>query len=415
MSAIASVLHRLPQLSLVSICWLALLLRVVWALLVPVVPLSDSAAYDVFAQNIWLHGTYGWQPDEPTSYWPVGTSAIYAACFWLFGHTYWPIVIFNIFCSLGVIVYTKHLVVRFLGSEPMAMLAALLLALWPTLIFFTTVLASELPYTLLVLAAFYHLTDKQAKILVPGLIAGGLFAAAYYVRPLAIVPLAIALFCLVMERRNLWLIVGRGLLVVTLLALLVAPWAYRNYQLYGAFVSMSTNGGATLWMGNHPGTEGGYADLPADVEGLDEYTRNQVLKQRALDNIKAEPVAFVTRTLMKLVKFHTRETIGITWNEGGLTQRFGSWVVTPLKAVGQLYWMAALALAFIGMILYWRQQGFWSLAFNPFILLWSSAAAIHAIIVAQDRYHIPIVPMVAIFAAYGIHYFGRKNRTVIDG
>ena len=39
-------------------------LRILWALAMPVNPVSDSVAYDTFARNLAQHGVYGWTQDE---------------------------------------------------------------------------------------------------------------------------------------------------------------------------------------------------------------------------------------------------------------------------------------------------------------------------------------------------------------
>ena len=53
-------------------------LRLIWALLIPVDPVSDSAAYETFAWTLVNDGVYGWSADQPSAYWAVGTSAIAA-------------------------------------------------------------------------------------------------------------------------------------------------------------------------------------------------------------------------------------------------------------------------------------------------------------------------------------------------
>ena len=63
-----------PALEAVHIVGIALLLRVVWAALVPVVPQSDGMASDTCARNLVNHGVFGWNPAEPFAYWPPGTS-----------------------------------------------------------------------------------------------------------------------------------------------------------------------------------------------------------------------------------------------------------------------------------------------------------------------------------------------------
>ena len=78
-------------------------LRLVWALAVPMEPVSDSHAYHVFATNLAEHGVYGWTPDQPGAYWAVGTSAIVAALYVVFGPGFGPIVVLNVIISVAVI------------------------------------------------------------------------------------------------------------------------------------------------------------------------------------------------------------------------------------------------------------------------------------------------------------------------
>lgn len=386
---------------------IGLCLRVVWALLIPVEPVSDSQAYDTFAQNIWLHGVYGWTPTEPTSYWPVGTSALYALIYHLAGHNHTWIVVLNILLSIGITFYTFKLAGLFF-TKSVALLTALLVSIWPTHVFFSTVLASELPYMLLTLVGIYYFFAEDEITLKNILITGVCFALAYYIRPLATTVLVVCAFCAVVSARKSALKTGlRAFAIFNIMVVAVIPWAKRNYDLYGQVVPMSTNDGAVFWMGNTPGTEGGYHELPEYVKNMNEYQRNQVLKQEAIENIKSEPVEFIKRTLAKFIKFHSHETIGVTWNAEGISSSIGDRWLLPLKLVSQTFWIACLGGGLVGVILFLRKEPLNQL-FHPFILLWLSSAGLHALIVAQDRYHIPIVPFVAAFAAYAMCQFAPK-------
>jgi hypothetical protein len=400
--AMISLKRNLQSPYLLAICLIAVFLRVIWALLVPVIPISDGVAYDTFAQNIWLHGTYGWTADNPTSFWPVGTSAIYSLFYMVFGHSYLPIIVFNILCSLAIIIFTRLLCDHFFENKKVGLYASLAVAIWPTLIVYTTILASELPYMAFLMAAFYFFIQRESSIVKAGIISGCLFSIAYYIRPLAVIVLAIGIFYLFVNLQNKKITILRSLTVMVLLVILVSPWAYRNFQTHNAFIPMSTNGGATLWMGNQPDTNGGYVPTPKHLAHLNEHVRNQLLKQEAIDYIKQEPVSFLIRTAEKFLSFHLRETIGVGWNEKGIRQVFGDIAILPLKVICQLYWSLVLAAACMGVFLFFRRHGFWRTAFHPFILIWMSAAAIHAIIVSQDRYHIPVIPFIVSFAAYFI-------------
>lgn len=387
--------------TLLYICIFAFVIRVIWAIAVPVIPLSDSNAYDVFAQNIWLHGTYGWTPDSPSSYWPVGTSAIYAILYSIFGHNYLAIVVFNIACSVGIIYFSFRLCCNIFQSDLIATIAASLLAIWPSLIFFTTILASELPYMLFSFAAIHFFLFRRELILYC-FVSAVFFAMSYYVRPLASVTIAICILCFYLDTNDLRSTITRSFLCILTVIILVAPWSYRNFQLYGHVVTMSTNGGVTLWMGNTIGSDGGYMELPKYVEGLDEYSRNQVLKNKAIQYIKEEPTAFIFRTVKKFFKFHLKETIGVTWNKSGIESKLGPQYILPLKILSQLFWSVILFLSLIGLFMYLKNKSLLNWFSQPFILLWLGTATIHAIIVAQDRYHLPVIPIVASFAAYFI-------------
>lgn len=408
----------IKDLSLKHILFLAVLLRVIWALLIPVIPVSDSAAYDTFAMNIWLHGTYGWEPDKPYSYWPVGTSAIYSLIYFLFGHAYSAIVVLNCALSVGIIYFSKKLIDQFFDQNT-GLLCALLLAIWPTGITLVTILGSELLYMFFSITGAYlfftHSRQPKRHILI-GLSVGLCFAIAYYVRPMVTVPFVICIFvALVVQKQKSSAVGIKSLLIILVMVICVAPWAWRNYQVHNAFVPMSTNSGAVFWMGNQPGTTGGYLPTPPEMRDMDTHLRSQILKQQAMDYIKAEPIAFITRTLYKLVKFHSYETIGITWNEKGIEKTLGAWAIFPLKLMTHLFWLAMVTLAAAGLVIMLWQRGFWTLAFNPLFLFWASSAAIHSLIVSQDRYHLPSAPFVFAFSAVTIiaainQYQARKMR-----
>ena len=187
----------------------AIALRVVWALLVPTVPVSDSAAYDAFARNLAEHGVYGWTPEQPSAYWPVGTSALYAPLFMLFGHQYWPIVALNIVLSVVIIVAAFRIARRLPqvhASVPL--IAAAVLALWPGLIMYVTVLASELPFIASVMVAVDFWTQTKRPAVLRGVLSGIFLAAACYIRPTAqLLPLilgTIGAFCRTVPAHRPW-------------------------------------------------------------------------------------------------------------------------------------------------------------------------------------------------------------------
>jgi 4-amino-4-deoxy-L-arabinose transferase-like glycosyltransferase len=396
-----------------QILWILLLafaLRIAWGILVPVVPVSDSNAYDMFARNIAAGHGYGWKPGELTAYWAVGTPFVYALLYKVFGVSYLPIVILNIFIG-GLSVLLVYCLAKRLHNEKTALTGALLLALWPSQIQFTTVLASELQFTFLVLLALCAwVSDALPRW--PSILATGiLLSAACYVRPTALLlPVLLAIMHFA-KYRSLTRVLLHTVVLIIIMILPILPWSYRNYQIFGQFVLVSTNGGANMWMGNNPDTSGGYMSPPSP-EGMNEAERDVYLKTLSREYILAHPLRFVARTMVKLVRLHERESIGISWNEEGMASRYPGSLVFALKLLSNVYWWAVLFGGLAGML--WFIIGslrdtarpfldrILTLAAHPGVLFWSYFAIIHTIIVIQDRYHFPSIPFIALFAALAV-------------
>lgn len=401
---------------LVLILVLAAAVRLIWATLIPVEPVSDGFAYHTFASNIALHGVYGWTPDEPSAYWAVGPAAIYGAGYWLFGVDLNVVVVLNITASMATVWLLHHLGRVYYGNLA-GQIAALAFALWPMTIQFTTVLSSELFFiclSLAGLAAWERARDRDAG---PGwvwlLFAGAFWAAASYVRPIALL-LPITLFMAEILRGSPTLRRAVIAMVATLavMAVLIAPWSYRNTQLMGAPVLLSTNFGVNFWMGNNPETTGGFQDPGQEFGKMGELERGRILQDEAMAYIRAEPWAFVQRTLIKAARLHERETMGIAWNEKSLWRLGGDTLVFTAKVVSTLYWHLMLAGGLIGMVwLIRRGPGLAGLFATP-VVLWAYFTAVHAVIVIGDRYHMPAIPFIALLGAWAMAEFLARRKKV---
>lgn len=378
----------------------AFVFRLAWGIAIPIIPVSDSSAYDVFAQNIAQGFGYGWEPGRPSAYWPVGTSAIYAILFWLFGHDYTVVMLFQVVLGVGVVALAMSLAGRWFG-EAVAVTTGWMLACWPLLIQYTTILASELYFLVFVMLAFWFAEMPGWKWPARALLSGVALAAASYVRPIALImaPLLFMTDAVAKERRH-----GAVLACVLAMVAMVAcilPWTIRNWQVFDRFVLVSTNGGANLWMGNNPKSNTGYMDLP-ELDHSNEADRDRFLAQRAREYIAQDPIAFLTRTARKVVALHDRESIGVSWNEKGIAQRLGQGLLLPLKLISSAYWWAILAAAIFGVFAFAKNAGFLALLTCPPVATWAYFTLVHAVTVAGDRYHVPSIPFIAMMAAYAL-------------
>lgn len=386
---------------------LALAVRTAWALAVPIDPVSDSQAYDLFARNMAEGHGYAFQPGQLTAYWPVGTPALYAAVYSIFGTQYGPAAALNVLIGAAVVALTMALARDWFGPR-VGLATGLISCLWPGQVTFVSVLASEIPFNLCWLASLYLSTRPKLHPAARAVLAGAALAGASYIRPVALLlPAVFAWIRLIgPEGPRLWsrqsaLIIAESVGSLLVMLVLILPWTLRNDRVFGHPVLISANGGVNLWMGNNPDSSGGYTKLPDEVEAMNEADRDTLLKAEAMQYIRQDPLAFVLRTLVKLVRTHDRETIGVVWNQPGLERTFGRSVLTPLKLISTVYWFLALGFAFIGAAVSLNQQKNWRWLGNPAIVLWAYFAALHAVIVSGDRYHYPSVPLIAILAGLG--------------
>ena len=397
----------------------AFALRLAWALLVPVIPQSDAAMYDSFAREILAGHGYVFPGGRETAYWPVGASALYAVAYAIFGTGGLGVAVFNV--AMGTAMAgLGYGIARLRFGERAGLIAGLLIACWPTWIAFATVPNSEMPYALLLMLAILLRTPnpvapaqagasggKSATLphwLLRNILAAACLAGSAYMRPI-VMPLFVALPLFDWLRHRDWKRMGLDLIATLLVAAaLIGPWAMRNKALFGHPVPISTNFGANLWMGNNPQSNGGYMALP-QTGIANEVERDQHFKQTAIAFIKAHPGRYLTLTAHRVPLSLDRESVGIAWNSEALPDG----LLTPLKALATIYWLAAFLLSLAGFVLLMRQ----SLLnlFDPVIVAVGLVFATAILVVGGDRYHLPADPFIAIVAAYLLAHFwpGQKK------
>ncbi len=412
---------------------LALAVRLVWAWAVPVAPIGDAAAYDVLTRNLAIGVGYSLDPDaashpgsvDYSAYWPVGTPAVYAAAMTVTGGRDLAVVGVNLITGLLTIALVMRLAAEWFGGRA-GTVSGVLLALLPGQFMFVTLMLSELMFAFGVVLSLWLWTRVAWPIWLRAVLTGLVLGATVLVRPTAL--LFPILFVLVrITHKGRWKqTLGGAAVAAAVMGAVILPWTLRNDRVLSEAVLVSTNAGPNLWMGNSPGTDGGYRPLPPESLAMSEVERDVYLKDEAKAYIRDEPVAFVKRTAVKLVKLHDRETINVLWNAKGLYEAFGpasaegevgsadsdAWpapgfeasgfdrrVLDPLKLFSTACWWGFALLGVGGVVVMAIRFGVLRTLIHPAVLFWGYFAAVHAVIVIQDRYHWPSVPFIAVLAA----------------
>ncbi|MEO6463221.1 MAG: hypothetical protein ABIP29_09110 [Candidatus Eisenbacteria bacterium] len=248
---------------------LAFALRAAWAVSrsgLDGTPWSDAADYHRLAARLAAGQGFTLGPDDapyPTTFRPPLLPLVVAPFYALFGPRYGVGLLVQ--AALGALVVPAAAALAGESAQAAGRDAtfaarartgtAILTALWPTLIYFSSALLTETLAALLVTVSLLlavRLWSRGGTALALGTgIALGLAAMA---RPTAL-PLAAVLaawIALGPARRPWRARLAEASLVAAICILTIVPWTERNHQVSGAWLPLTSGGGAALWDGNNP-------------------------------------------------------------------------------------------------------------------------------------------------------------------
>lgn len=421
---IAHLLHRLEA-SRIALVWIFALyigLRA-GAILMDVTPSSDAAWYFSRAQMLADGRGYLGDHGQPTAYWPPGWPLALSLAFRAFGASVGTVGLFNLACSVLAGWLTLDLARTLFRSELAARLALLALAVYPNAILYVPLALTEVFYTTLLLAGCWLLIVRKGAVRI--VLAGLVFGVATLVKAqtLVVVPLifAIGLFRAPDVLRRIPGIAARFVVLIAFAALVVAPWTFRNHAVLGAWVPVSTNGGATLITGNNDTARGGFTPEDPVVRNLeartdlDELAYDKEATRLAKEWIAAHPARFVMLMPMKLARLWGPDGEGQwAYETGSPAYAAAPMAFTALRVANQLWYYALLALFAIALPLMVRQRrragerlvDWWLLPYG--IALYPSAIAM--VFSGQSRFHYPVMPFVCMAAAWVVAHYAAELR-----
>lgn len=249
---------------------------------------GDSEQYITLAENIVEHGAFSLRETEPftpnarrTPGYPVLLAFLYIVA----GHQHDPILI--VACQVGLSLVNVWLTIQIgtkLFSPRTGWLAGWLYAFAPvTLVFTGLVMTETLFATLLLLGTLLCVELSQSggrKVWFEAGLAGIVFASMAYTRPIALyfvpIPLLALLVKLNWSRRGFAL---GGIMLLGFLAT-VAPWFYRNYTHFNAFMFTSI-GNQNLLLYN-------VASIEAQRQNIDWRIAKKQLTEEYLQRLEQE-------------------------------------------------------------------------------------------------------------------------------
>jgi 4-amino-4-deoxy-L-arabinose transferase-like glycosyltransferase len=317
-----------------------------------------------------------------------------------------------------------HLTKRLTQDEVIARTALLALTVYPNHIAYANLLLTEVMYTSFLLWAFILATDRP--VLWYWSASGFLFGLAALTKAQTLVfPIFMFYLLFLIEGRSIdrvkamtWLRenVLRIAIVNLIMFAVVAPWTWRNYQLFDAFIPISTNGGITLLVGNNPNATGDYLSLdllPAgyitvlhDERVARQVERDQQAGRSALRWIRENPIAFLMLVPRKLFRLWGPDGEG----EWGFQAGYADYepyrlLFRVVRYANQAFYIMILGFAMFATMTVVARRTF-PLKLLECLIVPLFTTLLSIIFIGQPRFHFSSMPYLFILAAAGLSQLG---------
>jgi 4-amino-4-deoxy-L-arabinose transferase-like glycosyltransferase len=354
-------------------------------------PVSDHAHYDAFARQMLMGRGYG-----PTAYYPPGMSFWLLMVYTLFGYSLTAALLVNALVG-GLFTWLTYAVARHLLAVPAARLAALMTAVFPSLVLYATTVGYDVLLGCALLTAVLLFVRRRPAGTQPWpyvAAVGATLGVATFLKPIGL--LLPFLFGLAYWRRGASprrALANTGILLTAMFVVL-SPWTIRNYRLFGEVVPVTTSGGVGLWVTNHPGAGPMTTALPDAVAAMPEVERSRVLGERARDYLWNHPEHLLSLAPAKAAyQWGTSSTVMSVVS----ADRWAPPAEALAKAVINTAWTALCAFVVLALL---REGACRHAAlFWPLIALLAYLWGIHQVFEAQSRYHLPFLPVMFVLAA----------------
>ncbi|MBI1979527.1 MAG: glycosyltransferase family 39 protein [Elusimicrobia bacterium] len=187
----------------------------------------------------------------------------------------------------------------------------------------------------------------------------------------------------------------KTVLVLAMVFLMVAPWTWRNYKVYGVFIPVITGGSELFWFGTLPlDSQKKYGEsqewknlkVPSDIREGERFYWKQAFR-----NIRANPGRYCSLTVKKFFYFWFKP----------IGHEMVSRKSVPLGWILLLAHFSLILLFLHGIMLTrfaWTQ-------FLPVYSLMMYFALFHTLLMPMPRFRLPIEPLFLLFATVSILRF----------
>lgn len=417
-----------PSVLLIFLVALALRLGLVIALRAMPIGLDDMFQYDMLARSIVAGEGYRWYAQNdlhlvqhyfktldfqiPADYDPRGVltsfrpplyPAFLALIYAIFGVTeerFFIARLVQAFLNAALVPLTFALARRLFPEQPrVANLAAWMVALYPMLVIYPLALATENLFYVLFLGSVLALTlavqtGSTRFFLLSGLLLGLTALTRSVILAFGGLVILWGFFHLRQHRKIV-------LLALTL-ALTISPWVIRNSLLYERPMGIETAMGYTLYVSFHPESSGTFQyGISLDlIPYLDDAERDRVGIEKGLAFIQADPLrAAVQLPVARAGHFFGLERRALQYF---YSNNFFGHIPQPWLSIAALLllspWVVLASSAAFGLALWpWQRDTF----ILPLAVFGYTLP--HILLLAEERFHYNLIPLLAVLAALCWH------------
>lgn len=373
--------------------------------------------YENLTQSLLKDGTYSMQYREYGEYKALlapGYSFLTYAIYMIFGTSHVLMLFIQFFLMTAFCLIIYGLTYFLFKNRMIALLAGLLAAVHPGLVYYSSAMLHQLTlylplfYASIFILCLCYSTGKLKYFIFLGLVGG--YAVLTRATILPVIGLSLIILIIFQRKANLKKRLLFSGIAFLLLLTVNLPWCIRNYLTFDRVIFSQTNKWEAFWVGNNPEATGGHFRIdgtivlqhkPPKMQKEINAARNNelkiesIFKKYAFDYIKEQPVDYVNGVFRKAFYFwwfypHT----GIMYPK--------------IYLIGyKIIYSMLLLLTISGLIICYLKKLWKFEMIFPLILLLGIWGA-HTMNFMEMRHRWTVEPIMLIFASVAIYFWGAK-------
>jgi 4-amino-4-deoxy-L-arabinose transferase-like glycosyltransferase len=361
---------------------------------------ADMTQYHERAVHLVTTGTL--MPDALRG---PGYPLLLAAAYWLGGVSFWSARVANALVG-GVLTLATGWLARRAGAGEHAWIAAAIVAVYPALVLSSVYLMPDSLYATLAMLALLLVRHRSAVMGAAGGVVAGLAILTRSVGvALLAVPVVLALWTMAARAAAPRAALARLAAFVVACVVVLAPWLAFTSRVAGGPL-LDTTSGMNVLLGNHDGATGRLSmsdDAPlrqAYVTGARSEADASARALRAgLAWAASHPGAWLRLAAAKVGYLFGLEGREHAWVYGqGYFGARATWVVTAWGVALLAAFPCLVVAALAGVVRAGGAVAPVHVALAAFVV---ATAALHVVSFAESRFHLPLVPVLAVAASLG--------------